>query len=132
MRIMKFRDYVRLRETNVPGYHLDGPGGAYLTSDFSGSEAIPNSHSYHLPSIDMEIPNNIPTKTIQSLINVINKNKNPIFVGLEDGTKIFLTWDEFKRINPAPEVGKKAMITFQINDKDKDNTPSQIQKFVVY
>lgn len=46
---MSFRKFI---EQNVPGYHNDGPGGAFVTSDQSGSETFKNTTPYH-PSYEL-------------------------------------------------------------------------------
>ena len=127
-----------MQEQNVPGYHLDGPGGnfiqkgnAYLSSDQTGSEAIPNftGHPPHLPSTDLVIPSEIPRFTTTSRITYINKQNNPIVIRLADGTTIYQTWDEFKRIKNAPEVGKNMNVTMQ--GKSNLRVPSKIDHIEV-
>mgnify|MGYP003337395045 CR=1 FL=1 len=39
---------------------------------------------------------------------ITKRNKNPIFIMLSDGTKLYLSWDEFRRVEGVePEIGKK-------------------------
>jgi hypothetical protein len=131
-----FRQF--LNEQNVPGYHLDGPGGpfvqrgnAYLSSDQTGSEQVPTfvGHAQHLPGIDIAIPNNIPFTKKTGKIQFIERNKNPITIRLSDGTSIYLTWDEFRRIKEEPEIGKTMTVIFQ--SKPDTKVPSKIEKIEV-
>ena len=141
--MLKFNEYVkRMDESNTIGKHNDGNrqgnAGAYIGSDWSGSEAIPtmgmDGHPPHLPSLDLTInlpntiPTDIPTVEKKAVIRVVEKNKNPIFIHLEDGTRIFLSLDEFKRITgnkPCP--GKTMTVKFQRTSNDNRDIASQIQ-----
>ena len=66
--------------------------------------------------------------TMIAIRRLIEKKKNPIFVQLEDGTKLYFTWDEFKRIEGTPEHGKKMLVIMQRREDDNSPTMSQIQK----
>lgn len=114
------------------GTHNDGPGGAFVTSDVSGSEN-PRSgmegHPLHLPSLDL----GMPSITKVSKIQFMEKNKNPIFIYLADGTKLYFTWDEFKKIKGAePTVGKSITVVFQRFPGDSSDASSQIQSVLCH
>jgi len=64
----------------------------------------------------------------KSVIKTIEKKKNPIFIQLEDGTKLYFTWDEFNRIEGKPENGKKMLVIMQRRADDNSPSVSQIQK----
>ena len=131
--MLKFKDYVRLREMNTVGYHNDGPGGGYLSSDQTGSEAVPADHGNHLPSTDLKIPEELPTVVVTSTIRMLERNKNPIFIFLDDGTKLYLTWQEFNRIGgKEPEVGRQMRVVFLRRKDDSSESPSQIQQAFCY
>ena len=134
----------KLSEQNVPGYHLDGQGGfnqnkgggAFLSTNQDGSEATPNfsGHAQHLPGTDMTIPTDdsgnvfMPMIHRKSTIRIVDTKRNPIFVFLDDGTRLHFTYDEFKRIKggePAP--GKTMTVVFQKNPNDRTEVPSQVQ-----
>jgi len=70
----------------------------------------------------------LPTITKSGTIDLMIKNKNPIFVQLSDGSKLFFTHDEFKRIDGEPERGRKMTIVFQRLSNDTSKQPSQIIK----
>jgi hypothetical protein len=73
----------------------------------------------------------VPTVTKKGIIRTLDRNKNPIFVQLSDGTQLYFTWDEFKRINGKPEMGKHMTVTMQRHPMDFGSNPSQIQKITV-
>jgi YD repeat-containing protein len=141
--MLKFKEYITQLEQNTVGYHNDGQrgfertGGAFLSSDQTGSETDPSGnstgHPNWLPSTDLAIPDDIPTMTRTSTIQRIDKNKNPITITLKDGTILHFTWDEFKRIKVMPEVGKAIKVTFQKNQLDqRPEEPGQISNIQVY
>lgn len=62
----------------------------------------------------------------------IKKNKNPIFVHLSNDTKVFLSYDEYKRMKIKPSVGKKMTVDFQRLPTDNSKNPSQINSIKVH
>ena len=141
--MLKFKEYITQLEQNTVGYHNDGQGGfertggAFLSSDQTGSETDPSGnstgHPNWLPSTDLAIPDGIPTMTRTSTIQRIDKNKNPITITLKDNTILHFTLDEFKRIKVMPEVGKAIKVTFQKNQLDqRPEEPGQISNIQVY
>lgn len=126
--MLNFKKYL---EQNTIGYHNDGPGGAFVSSDFSGSENPQTNFEgrpLHLPSTDLGMPS--VTKTSQ--ISKLERNKNPIFVLLKDGTKLYFTYDEFNRISGEPAVGKTITVVFQRHPGDKSATPSKVSRVTVH
>lgn len=110
---------------NTVGSHNDFATSTFLPSTWTGSENL-GSFNHGLPSTDL----NIPTVTRNSKIRYIEKNKNPIKIMLLDGTKLFLTFDEFNRINSYKklDVGQEINVTFQRQIGDKSLEPSKIIK----
>ena len=114
-----FSEFIRLREENTVGYHNDGPGsgfapggGAILGSDFTGSETAAKflGNPLHLPSMDMEVRKVERTSPISS----IDRHSNPIKIQLLDGTKLYMTWDQFKRVEgKEPAYGRLMHVSFQ-------------------
>jgi hypothetical protein len=119
---MNFRNYLTVVESG---------GGAFLGSDFTGSEAPDtmslSGHTPHLPSIDLALP----SLTRHGQITIMLKNQNPIYVQLNDGTKLFFTIDEFKRIKGFPEIGRTMTVTFQRHHNDISDMPSKIDSCTV-
>jgi len=126
---MEFKKY--LSEQNTIGPHNDGPGAPYLTSDQSGSEQPNSNYSGRplwLPSHDM----GLPTVSKNSKIIAVERNKNPIFVMLQDQTKLYFTYDEFKRIRGSePKIGRIMTVVFQRSPGDSSENHSQIQSCMV-
>ena len=68
-----------------------------------------------LPNLDVELPHTTGNGTIK----ILNTKKNPIHIRLSDGTDCYFTYDEYKRINGKPALGKSMTIEFQ---KSTENT----------
>lgn len=77
-----------------------------------------------LPSLELDLPTVEKTSKIEMILD----KKNPILVQLCDGTKLFFTLDEFRRIEGKPEKGKIMVVSMQRCPRDKSDTPSQIKK----
>ena len=77
-----------------------------------------------LPKIDLDLPTVHKTARIEHILD----KKNPIYIGLSDGTKLFLTHDEYRRIEGKPERGKNMIVVFQRRDDDQSDYPSIITK----
>jgi len=110
---------------NTVGKHNDYATAAFLTSNLPKDENPGAYPSYGLPiNIDVKVPAVIKKSKIRS----IDKNKNPIKIMLLDGTKLYLTIDEFNRINSKVrlEVGKEIEITFQRRFDDESPNTSKI------
>lgn len=122
---MRFREFLALTEQNTVGYHNDVATGSFLGTDWTGSEAPENleGKGFHLPGLDL-----VPTVTRSSKIAFIERNKNPIFIMLQDGTRLHFTWDEFNRIQDQPEVGKTMTVVFQRWPGDTTDEQAQIAK----
>lgn len=116
---MNFRDFYMIME------YLDAGYPAMLPSDWSGSEQPDNfaSQPVFLPSIDL----GLPSTTLIGKISQIVRDKNPIFVQLSDGTQLFFTLDQYKRIKGSPERGRTMTVVFQRLGNDRSRIPSMIQ-----
>lgn len=110
---------------------LDAPVGAFLSSDVSGSEQSDTQgsagHPLHLPSTDLVIPKLERTGRIQQMM----LTKNPIMIQLSDGTQAYFSYDEYRRIQGEPALGKTMTIIFQRHPGDKSQMASKIDKAVV-
>lgn len=130
---MRFKEYLQLVEQNTVGKHNDYAQGAYLGTDWTGSEAGGSGQGLegrglHLPGIDL-----VPTVTKSSQIKFIERNKNPIFVLLADGTRLQFTWDEFNRIpGGQPKVGQTMTVKFQRFPGDTTEMLSQVSSVKVH
>jgi hypothetical protein len=124
---MNFKQYIKIIEQNTVGTHNDFATGAMLPSSWTGSESAPEKLLPFLPSTDLSIPQ----VTRSSFIVCILKNKNPIVIQLKDGTQLFLSLDQFNRINKTPEIGKRITVVFQRNPDDNSDEPSKIEKIEI-
>jgi len=79
----------------------------------------------------ISIPTSIPKVVKKSIIRRIEIKNNPISIYLDDGTKIALTYYEYRRIKNEPKVGKTMTVVFQRNPTDKTPMPSKIESIKV-
>jgi hypothetical protein len=82
----------------------------------------------HWSNPSLEIPSVEKTGTIICLL----KKKNPIYVRLSDGTECNFSYDEYKRIQGSPELGKSMSVTFQRHPSDNSVQYSKIEKAIVH
>lgn len=106
-------------------------GGAMVSPEVSGSGQTPNlgyaGQSINLPSVDMTIPSSEKTGRITTLL----LKRNPIYVRLSDGTEAHFTYDEYRRIEGEPQLGKTMTIIFQRHPEDRSSNASKIDKAIV-
>lgn len=105
--------------------------GAFVTTDWNGTEQSPTlgyaGHALHMPDTDLTIPS---TQRQGRIITLLIK-KNPIYVRLSDGTEAHFTYDEWKKIEGQPQLGKTMTIIFQRHPEDFTNQHSRIDKVIV-
>jgi hypothetical protein len=108
---------------NTVGKHNDFATASFLPSTWTGSDSL-GKMSYGPPDTDLELPR----VEAKSKIKLIEKNKNPIRIQLMDGTNIYLTVDEFRRIDSTTrlDVGREITVIFQRREGDRGDQPSQI------
>jgi hypothetical protein len=90
----------------------------FLPENFSWAKNIASS----LPKINLDLP----TIKKQAKIDIIMDKRNPIYVQLSDGSKLFFTHDEFKRIDGKPECGKTMVVFMQRLPYDNSESASKI------
>lgn len=108
---------------NTAGTHNDFATSKLLPSTWTGTEDM-GSYPHGAPGVDLEIPSAIRRSRIRS----VNDRKDPIEVRLMDGTLIYLSLDEFKRVNSRTklEVGREISVTFQRREGDGSPDPSKV------
>lgn len=108
---------------NTVGTHNDFATSKLLSSTWTGTEDL-GTHPRVAPGVDLELPG----ATRKSKIKSVNDRKNPIEVRLMDGTAIYLSLDEFNRVNSRTklEVGREIRVTFQRREEDGSPDPSQV------
>ena len=105
-------------------------GGAFASTDVTGTEQPESGsmgHPLYLPSTDLSIPQ----VTKSGRITMLALKKNPIFIKLSDGTEANFTYDEYKKIQGQPQVGKVMTITFQRHPEDSSRMHSKIDQAIV-
>jgi len=102
-------------------------GGAISSSAEKSPELGIAASDQHAPSTDMTIPSITRSGRITNLV----MNKNPIYVCLSDGTEAHFTYDEYKRIDGDPGLGKTMTIIFQRHPEDLGQMRSKISKAIV-
>ena len=105
--------------------------GAFVTNDYSSSEMSPNlgfaGHNVKFPGSDLTIP----SVQKQGRITTLLLKKNPIYIRLSDGTEAHFSYDEYKKIQGTPALGKVMTITFQRHPQDSTKQMSKIDSVVV-
>lgn len=86
-----------------------------------------NDISKSLPALTLDLPSIEKRAKIETILD----KKNPIYVQLSDGSKLFFSFDEFKKIHGKPARGKTMVLTMQRLAHDKSDSPSQITKCCV-
>jgi len=132
--MLNFKEFLqKIEEQNTVGKHNDGPGAAYLSSAWTGSTTSQLPASLTTSAMDVKLPDNpgldalLPNITKTSQIRILERNKNPIFMMLADGTKLYMSWDEFRRIKgDEPSIGKNVTVVLQRLENDRSAQPSRI------
>jgi len=111
-------------------------GGSFVSTAWTGSEGDPTmsltGHPVWLPGIDFAMGDDrltVPTTTKQGIVKFFDYKKNPIAIELIDGSKLFFSLDQYKRIQgDLPIIPKHTQITvvFQRLPFDKSNNASKI------
>jgi len=109
-----FKNYVDLAE------RVEMHGAILVPESFDWAKTI----AAQLPSIDLDLPQ----VQKRAKIDIIMDKKNPIYLQLSDGSKLFFTYDEYQRIDGKPERGKTMVVTMQRLGHDQTDLPSKIVK----
>lgn len=105
-------------------------GGAITSTGDTGSIHSPlggGERPLSIPTTDLTVPSVTRTGRITTLL----LSKNPIYVCLSDGTEAHFTYDEYRRIDGDPSVGKTMTIIFQRHPEDQARMYSRIDKAIV-
>lgn len=108
---------------NTAGAHNDLATSKFLPSTWTGTEDL-GDYPRGAPGVDLEVP----SVTRRSRIRSVENKKDPIEVRLMDGTAIYLSLDEFNRVNSRTklEVGREISVTFQRREGDGSPDPSKV------
>lgn len=107
----KFEEFVHIQDT------LNNYESFCIENYFSWTK------DYMLPNLDLDLP----CIKKQGQIQILQYNKSPIFMQLSDGTKLFFTIDQFKRIDGKPEIGKILRYEMMRLPNDTSGQPSKIK-----
>ncbi len=103
----------------------DQIGGALTHPAWSTSDTSFNPAS--TSGVDISVPS---VERIGKITHLMLK-KNPIYVRLSDGTECNFSYDQFRKIQGNPEVGKTMSISFQRHPEDAVQQHSKIDKAMV-
>jgi len=108
---------------NTTGTHNDFATAKFLPTTWTGSEDL-GAYSYGVPGIDLEIPGVVRKSKIRS----VEKSKDPIKVSLMDGTVLYMTLDEFNKVDSRTKLspGREIRVTFQRREDDGSPDTSKI------
>lgn len=104
--------------------------GAYVSDQFDNEKPTMLDRDLGqlwLPSTNLTIPTVERTGRITALL----LKRNPIYIRLSDGTEASFTYDEYKRIEGQPAVGKVMTIMFQRHPNDASRSYSKVDKCIV-
>ena len=99
-----------------------------LTDILSKHKAICVEYFSWVKDFTKTMPNmalDLPTVDRKSEIIFINDKKNPIYIKLKDGSELFFTLGEFRRIKGKPVVGRN--LAFSMQRLSTDNSPNASQ-----
>jgi uncharacterized OB-fold protein len=74
----------------------------------------------------------LPCTERTSKIIRVETRKNPISVTLEDGTQLYLSLDEFRRLKTEPKAGMKMHVVFRRMPQDVSLITSKIDSIDIY
>jgi len=117
-------------------YHTQGIGAGSMVPDiWSNSDSYLSMYPEpQLPYTDVKIGQtnvNIPIIIKKSIVTRFEDKKNPMYIELKDGTKLFITIGEYRRIQgDLPVVPKytELQVTFQRLPNDNSLEVSKIDK----
>lgn len=106
---------------DVPQDGIGESGGSW------GNQSMNRSNQLGLPSTDMTLPSVEKTGRITTLL----LKKNPIYIRLSDGTEASFTYDEYRKIQGEPALGKNMTLIFQRSPADASGQHSKIDQAIV-
>lgn len=107
-----FKNYIELIEC------IEKHGMFFVPESFDWAKPIASS----MPSLALDLPTVKKTARIEMVMD----KKNPIYIQLSDGSRLYFSYDQFKRIEGKPERGKNLVVTMQRRQDDNSEIPSKI------
>lgn len=128
--------------TGPIGTHIPNSPGIFgaLTSQWTGSQPgeLP---SWQAGYFDSNLSHNnfdlgLPNTERSGIITFIDKKRNPIIITYRNPQHhmdtIYIPYDDFKRIQPEPDVGRSMTVVYQRRKDDPSKAPSRIQSIKVF
>ncbi len=106
-----FKKFTAIRDT-VEAY------GSFCTEG-----AFDWAKEFFVPKVDLDLP----TVSNRGKITTLIINRNPIIVRLDNGSTLFFSLDEFRRIKGKPAVGRVMAYSMLRLPHDGSAVPSKIQ-----
>jgi hypothetical protein len=101
--------------------------GAFVSTQVSGSDQSPQRDVLNFTDTDLTVPSVERSGRITCLL----LKKNPIYVRLSDGTEAHFSYDEWRRIEGEPGIGKTMTIIFQRHPQDWSQQGSKIDHVII-
>ena len=133
--ILNFKEFVSYTPTGI------APGSYVPTTWDNSNQELTTAFRHigwpsELPEDDFVLgvnPLNIPRTTRKGIVTKFVDKKNPMMVELDDGTKMYLSFDQYKRIKgdlPIVPGNSHLTVVFQRIPHDKSLEVSQIEKII--
>ena len=113
--------FITMDTDDVPQEGIGTSGGSF------GNQSMARSNQVGLPSTDMTLSSIEKTGRITTLL----LKKNPIYIRLSDGTEASFTYDEYRKIQGEPALGKNMTLIFQRHPSDASGQHSKIDQAIV-
>jgi hypothetical protein len=129
--MLKFKEFLLQIENNTVGKHNDYAVSAILPSVSIGTQMPDfNGKLPYLSDQDM-IVKGVPTVEKKGIITHIETKRDPCYIGLSDGTQLYIPWDAIrKRVIGWPvdndAKGKTMRVVFQRKPGDDSEDNSKI------
>ncbi len=107
--------------------YLDTKVGGAFVSGNNANQSPTLGMADNMPTTDLSIPSVERTGRITTLLN----KRNPIYIRLSDGTEAHFSYEEYRRIEGKPELGKTMTLIFQRHPEDTMQQMSKLDKAIV-
>jgi hypothetical protein len=128
--------------TGPVGTHIPNVPGIFgaLTAQWTGSQPgeLP---SWQAGYFDSNFSQNnfdlaLPTTERSGIITYIDEKRNPIIITYRnsktESDSIYIPYDDFKRVQPCPDIGRTITVVMQRRMDDASKAPSKIQTIKVF
>ena len=129
----KFKDFLLTEDIGLGDlgpkmdrfYHSD-----YLDAKIGGAlSSSPDINTINKWSSSIDLT--MPSTERSGRIMFIDEKKNPIHVRLSDGSEANFTYDQWRRIDGKPQIGKVMTMVYQRRPDDRNENASKIEKVII-